>query len=65
MAALDLVKAVVTVGEIWAFALIKAAVTDLEFEVDFEADFEVAAVQILVKPVQRASVHCSVHWNLE
>ena len=50
---LDLVKAAVTVGEIWALALVKAAVTVLELEVDFE----VAVVQMLVKPVQRSSVH--------
>ena len=54
---LDLVKAAVTVGEIWALALVKAAVTVLEFEVDFEVDFEAAAVQMLVKPVHRSSVH--------
>ena len=58
---LELVKAAVTVGEIWALALVKAAVTVLEFEVDFE----VGAVQMLVKPVRRASVHCSVQWNFE
>ena len=50
---LDLLKAAVTVGEIWALALVKAAVTVLELEVDFE----VAVVEMLVKPVQQSSVH--------